>query len=143
MKELVERVWEDINQASPRHAELKMHAMLSVKADHALLQQVVINLISNAIKYSSKKEKPVVDISAEIKADDVVYKISDNGAGFDMAHAHKLFSVFQRLHLSSDFEGTGIGLAIVQRIISKHHGKVWAEARPGEGATFYFTLPRA
>jgi light-regulated signal transduction histidine kinase (bacteriophytochrome) len=109
--------------------------------DAHLLKQVMINLIANAVKYSSKKEMPVVEIASSKKDNQVIYSVKDNGAGFDMKYYDKLFAVFQRLHRPAEFEGTGVGLAIVQRIIMKHHGKVWAEGEVDKGATFYFSIP--
>jgi light-regulated signal transduction histidine kinase (bacteriophytochrome) len=110
-------------------------------ADHALMVHVMINLLSNSIKYSSTKEKPVVEITSTKKNGSVMYSIKDNGVGFDMQYEHKLFGVFQRLHSAEEFEGTGVGLAIVQRIIHKHEGTAWAKGVIGEGATFFFNLP--
>jgi PAS domain S-box-containing protein len=111
------------------------------KADYSLIIQVLINLISNAIKYSGKAEHPIVEISSSIADKEVIYCIKDNGVGFDMKYYGKLFDVFCRLHSDSEFEGTGVGLAIVKRIISKHDGRVWAEAEQGKGASFFFSLP--
>ena len=110
-------------------------------ADPAFLKQVWINLISNAIKFTSKKKNPEIKIGGKSENRTNTYFIKDNGAGFNQEYVHKLFGVFQRLHTSDDFEGTGIGLAIVQRIISRHGGKVWAEGKEGKGATFWFSLP--
>jgi PAS domain S-box-containing protein len=110
-------------------------------ADPTFLKQVWINLISNAIKFSSKKKGPKIKIGSRIENNTNTYFINDNGAGFNQEYAHKLFGVFQRLHKSEDFEGTGVGLAIVQRIIHRFDGKVWAESVEGKGATFYFSLP--
>ncbi|WP_434688166.1 AAA family ATPase [Pseudanabaena minima] len=111
------------------------------EADRSLLTQVWINLISNAIKYTGKIEDARIEIGWQIIDHENVYFIRDNGAGFDMKYADKLFGVFQRMHLEKDFEGTGIGLAIAQRIIQRHGGKIWAESKVNEGATFYFTIP--
>jgi len=108
--------------------------------DAALIKQVWINLISNAIKYTSKKNNRIINIGYKTEHDQNIYYVSDNGAGFNMEYYGKLFGVFQRLHSNKDFEGTGIGLAIVNRIINRHGGKVWAEGKVGEGATFYFSL---
>jgi signal transduction histidine kinase/Tfp pilus assembly protein FimT len=114
----------------------------SVKADQVMIKQVLMNLLSNAIKYSSKKAKPKIEIGSMDKDIKTIYYIKDNGAGFDMAYAHKLFGVFQRLHSQEEFEGTGVGLALVKRIIDKHKGDLWAEGEENAGATFYFSLPK-
>jgi light-regulated signal transduction histidine kinase (bacteriophytochrome) len=106
-----------------------------------LFNQVWINLISNAIKYSRKIENPKIEIYASANGAENTYYIKDNGAGFDMTYADRLFGTFQRLHDATAFEGTGVGLAIVKRIITKHGGNISADAKPEEGATFYFTLP--
>jgi signal transduction histidine kinase len=115
----------------------------AVKGDRALLKQVWLNLIGNALKYSAKTPQARVEIGTREEARENVYWVRDNGVGFDMRYAGKLFGVFQRLHRSEEFEGTGVGLAIVQRIVARHGGRVWAEAKPGEGACFWFSLPRA
>jgi light-regulated signal transduction histidine kinase (bacteriophytochrome) len=108
--------------------------------DPALVRQVWVNLLSNAIKYSAKRPQPRIEIGCTDQAGVHVYFVRDNGAGFDMRYAHKLFGVFQRLHLAEDYEGTGVGLAIAQRVVQRHGGRIWAEAEPERGATFYFTL---
>ena len=113
------------------------------QGDAALLRQVWINLVGNALKYSAKKADARVAIGGREESAQNVYWVRDNGAGFDMRYADKLFGVFQRLHRTEEFEGTGVGLAIVQRIVARHGGRVWAEAKPGEGACFSFSLPRA
>jgi PAS domain S-box-containing protein len=110
--------------------------------DYSLIKQVAVNLLSNAIKYSSKNPEPVIEIGSVIKEKEIVYYVKDNGVGFNMKYVHKLFGVFQRLHNLEEYDGTGVGLAIVKRIINKHGGKVWAESEQGKGATFYFTLPQ-
>ncbi len=110
--------------------------------DQSLIKQVWINLISNAIKYSGYKENTTIEITSHKTAASVIYKITDEGAGFDMAYYDKLFGVFQRLHSQEEFEGTGIGLAIVQKIINRHGGIVWAKSKLNEGTSFYFSLPR-
>lgn len=141
MNGLVEQAIREISQSASFHAEIKLHKLLPVKADYSLMLHVMINLIDNAVKYSSKKENPVVEIRSKLGKAKVIYSINDNGAGFDMDYVHKLFGVFQRLHSDDEFAGTGVGLAIVERIIHKHDGKIWAEGKVGEGATFYISLP--
>ena len=115
--------------------------MPEVYADSTYLKQVWINLISNAIKFSSKTPKPKIEFGGYTEGNFNVYFVRDNGVGFKPDYGHKLFGVFQRLHKADEFEGNGVGLAIVQRVIHRHKGKVWAEGKPGEGATFYFSLP--
>jgi signal transduction histidine kinase len=122
-------------------AKWKIDQLPNCYGDYHLIKQVMINLISNAVKYSSKKEEPVIEIGVQSRQGHQIYFVKDNGAGFDMKYVEKLFGVFQRLHRHTEFEGTGVGLATVHRIITKHHGKIWAEAALGEGAAFYFTIP--
>ena len=142
MNKLVEPIVADLVNATGTKAQITVHPLMPVNGDPVLLSQVYINLISNAIKYSAKKENPEVEIGSFEQDNDHVYFVKDNGAGFDMNYVHKLFGVFQRLHTHEEFEGTGVGLAIVQRIVVKHGGKVWAEGKIDEGATFYFSLPK-
>jgi signal transduction histidine kinase len=123
-------------------AELHLGALPKVKGDRVLLGQVWVNLLANAVKFSSKREHPVIEVSAISDEREHVYFVRDNGAGFDPRYRSKLFGVFQRLHNSSDFPGTGVGLALVERIVTRHGGRVWADGKPNEGATFYFTLPK-
>jgi PAS domain S-box-containing protein len=126
----------------PRHnASIEARNLEPVIADASLISHVLINLLSNAVKYSSRKPNPKIEIASQRHNGMVIYTFRDNGVGFDMKYADKLFGVFQRLHTDEEFDGTGVGLAIVQRIIHRHGGSVWAEARPDEGATFYFSLP--
>jgi PAS domain S-box-containing protein len=141
MHALVTEVLAELEKQAEHPAGIRLGLLHPATGDYALLKQVFINLISNAIKYSSKKEKPLIEISSDIKDKQVIYIIKDNGQGFDMRYASKLFGVFQRLHSNDEFEGTGVGLAMVQRIINKHGGSIQAEAELGKGATFSFTLP--
>ena len=108
--------------------------------DEALLKQVLVNLLDNALKYSARQEQPEVRVGAIRQAGETVYFVEDNGVGFAMDAAERLFSVFHRLHSDAEFPGTGVGLAIVKQIVERHGGRVWAEAAPGRGAKFYFTL---
>ncbi|MCE3294955.1 MAG: domain S-box protein [Crocinitomicaceae bacterium] len=142
MDDLMEGVLIDLEKSMKHHADIRISKMHPVYADYGLIHQVMFNLVTNAVKYSSKREKPLVEISSEEKDNEILFTVKDNGAGFNMQYADKLFGVFQRLHSQEEFQGTGVGLAIVQRIISRHGGKIWAEAKPDEGATFYFSLPK-
>ena len=107
-----------------------------------MIRQVFVNLLSNAIKFTRPKETGIIEIACMVKENQNIYYVKDNGIGFNMQYASKLFGVFQRHHTVDEFEGTGVGLAIVQRIIHRHGGQVWAEGKVNEGTTFYFTLPR-
>ena len=140
-KELVEGVLNEISQMMRNSPLIKIGELHNVTADYSLIRQVWFNLISNAFKYSSKKEVSVIEIFSEEKNGEIIFSVKDNGAGFDMKYAERLFGVFQRLHSQNEFDGTGVGLAIVHRIITKHKGKIWAEGKVNQGATFYFSLP--
>ncbi|AYB32673.1 sensor histidine kinase [Chryseolinea soli] len=141
MKELVNEVIHDIALSMPLDkTEIVIHDMPVVQGDNNMLKQVWTNLISNAVKYSQKKESPRVEIGARQEQDKLVFFVKDNGAGFDMKNYDKLFEIFQRLHSEKEFNGNGVGLAIVKRIVDKHNGKIWAESDPGKGSNFYFTL---
>ncbi|MCP9749656.1 PAS domain S-box protein [Ferruginibacter sp. HRS2-29] len=142
MNVLVADVVQDILQHSGFKAAINLADLLPVKGDRGLMQQVMFNLLSNAFKYSSKREKSVISVMSRVEKNNIVYSVTDNGAGFDMKYVHKLFGVFQRLHSEEDFTGTGVGLAIVKRIIQKHRGEVWAESEEGVRTTFYFSLPQ-
>ena len=137
MNVLVPEIFDGLNKTHNYNAEFKMNNLINIKADLTLMNQVISNLLSNALKYSAKKEKPVIEINSYIDKNKFVFFIKDNGAGFNMKYYDKLYGVFQRLHSSDEFEGIGVGLAIVKRIITKHGGEVWAEGKINEGATFY------
>ena len=141
MKELTEGAVREIGKSVEHKAEISIGKLPEVFADYALMHQVMINLISNAIKYSSKKPSPEISISCEEKNNEYIFSVQDNGAGFNMKYAGKLFGTFQRLHSDKDFEGVGIGLSLVKRIVHKHGGKVWASGETDLGATFSFSLP--
>ena len=126
-----------------RQVNVQIHPLPHVTADTALLRKVLLNLLGNAIKFTRPRAQALIEIDARLSGHEVVCSVKDNGVGFEPEYGHKLFGIFQRLHDSEEFEGTGIGLGIVKRSIDKHGGRVWAEGSPGAGATFYFTLPTA
>ncbi len=128
---------------SGRNIAWRCHRLPSVQGDPSMVKQVLVNLLSNAVKYTGRKDPAVIETGcARETEDEAVIYVRDNGAGFEMKYVHKLFGVFQRLHRSEDYEGTGVGLAIVRRIVNRHGGRVWAEGAPGQGATFYFALSK-
>jgi light-regulated signal transduction histidine kinase (bacteriophytochrome) len=142
---LVREAWEDLQpERDDRDVELHIGALPVAFGDARLVRQVLANLIGNAVKYTRGREHARVEIDHTVVAGgQAAYFVRDNGAGFDMRYADKLFRVFQRLHRAEEYEGTGIGLALAHRIVARHGGRMWAEATPGVGATFYFTLPIA
>ena len=129
------------DELTGRIVKINISDLPDAMGDENLINQVWVNLISNALKYSRNKEKAVIDIGGKVENGEVIFHIKDNGAGFDMKYADKLFGVFQRLHKASDFEGIGIGLANVNRIVMRHGGKCWADGEVGKGATFLFSVP--
>jgi len=139
MNELVHTVVDELVEMKGKSI-VKVHPLEKAQGDNALIKQVLVNLISNAFKYSTKKENPVIEIGSKSDDGEIQYYIKDNGVGFDMEYSNKLFGVFQRLHDPQEYQGTGVGLAIVKRIIIRHGGRVWAEGKEGVGATFYFSL---
>ena len=143
---IVDRSLEQLAPAlKGQQVEVVIGELPDAECDAALLEQVFVNLLSNAVKYSRKNEHARVEVGV-LETDPTegpAYFVRDNGAGFDMEYAGKLFGVFQRLHRSEDFEGTGVGLAIAHRIVERHGGRIWAEAKVDAGATFYFTLKGA
>jgi PAS domain S-box-containing protein len=142
MTKLAEEAAAECREATAsRSVEILVSALPATRGDLAMLRQVWLNLVSNAVKYSRAKDHAVVKITSRAADSEVTYEVEDNGVGFDMAHVGKLFGVFQRLHAAKDFEGTGVGLALVQRIVERHGGRVWAEGAVGKGATFRFSLP--
>jgi PAS domain S-box-containing protein len=141
MNNLVTVVLAEQFEAHKGKVKFNIGKLEQVKCDSNLMRHVITNLLSNAIKYSQRQPRPEVTIGSMKSGIEVIYFIKDNGVGFDMQYVDKLFGVFQRLHKSTEFEGTGVGLAIVQRVIAKHGGRVWAESELGKGATFYFSLP--
>ncbi|KAF1035345.1 MAG: Phytochrome-like protein cph1 [Herbaspirillum frisingense] len=141
MEDLVGQVIAGLRQENPA-VTFEVPPMDGVVANRGLITQVWENLLSNAVKFSSKSEQPRVHVTMQVAEEEIIYGVHDNGVGFDMRYAHKLFGTFQRLHRQEEYAGTGIGLALVQRIVIRHTGRVWAESKPKEGASFYFSLPR-
>jgi PAS domain S-box-containing protein len=145
MTKLFENVCEvETGTYSNKQIDLNINTLPNAMGDVALIKQVVVNLVSNAFKYSSKEDKIVINIGFDqIEENEVTYFVKDNGTGFKMEYHDKLFGVFHRLHSKNEFEGTGVGLAIVKRIINKHGGKIWAESEEGKGSTFFFSMPNS
>lgn len=143
MNKMVDQLIKEAKSRSetPEKISISHDLLFDGVGDKVLIEQVWTNLLENAVKFSSKKEASIIHISSYREGGLVVYVVKDNGCGFNQQYAKKLFTVFQRLHAPDDFEGTGIGLAMIERIIQRHSGKVWAEGIEGEGATFYFSLP--
>lgn len=141
MNLITEKIFLELTQSLINPPKLNAVNLPSIKADKVLITQVWDNLISNAIKYSSKTKNAEITIGVTRGSTKITYFIKDNGVGFDMKFADKLFELFSRLHSDSEYVGTGVGLSLVKRIIAKHRGKIWAESTPGEGSTFYFSLP--
>jgi light-regulated signal transduction histidine kinase (bacteriophytochrome) len=139
---LIEELTKEVKRNEPqRDISFHLHPAPNAVADPVLIRQVWINLILNAVKYTAKTPQTVIEIGGKQTEEFNIYHIKDNGIGFDMEYYDQLFGVFKRLPGSEQFEGAGVGLANVHRIILRHGGKVWAESKPGEGATFYFSLP--
>src|SRR5581483_11527151 len=131
----------ELRQQEPeRRVDVRIEEGLRAEADGALITVALANLIGNAWKFTARTESARIEFGARHGAAGLVFFVRDNGAGFDMAYAHKLFGVFQRLHRQEDFPGTGVGLATVNRIVRRHGGRIWAESRPGQETTFFFTL---
>ena len=144
MAGLVGDVWKEIRNANKgRKITFKTADIVPAAGDRTLVRQVLVNLLGNAVKFTRHRKQGVIEMSCRPEGDKIVYCIKDNGAGFDMEYCDKLFGVFQRLHSQEEYEGTGVGLAIVQRIILRHGGIAWAHGETDKGASFYFTLPQS
>jgi light-regulated signal transduction histidine kinase (bacteriophytochrome) len=143
MQALFQEVCDECSAQVPeRHLVFTLLPLPMASGDPMLLRQVMVNLVSNAIKYSGPRDPAEIEIGCRSEDREHIYWVKDNGVGFDMKYAQKLFGVFQRMHTQDEFEGTGVGLAIVERVISRHGGRVWAEAGVGQGTTIFFALPR-
>jgi two-component system cell cycle sensor histidine kinase/response regulator CckA len=143
MDNLVKSALTELQETYPgRTVQWNLHPLPWAEGDKALLRQVWVNLLANALKFTRPRQVAVIEVGSRTEGEEDVYYVKDNGVGFDMQYAHKLFGVFQRLHKEKDFEGTGVGLALVHRIVHRHGGRVWAAGKVKEGATFYFSLPR-
>jgi light-regulated signal transduction histidine kinase (bacteriophytochrome) len=139
---LIREVWEELIALTPnRRLGLKIGEIPQGRGDRGLIKQVLVNILSNAVKFTRGREEALIEAGGYRKGGEIVYYVRDNGIGFDMQYHDKLFGVFQRLHSADEFEGTGVGLAIVQRIIHRHGGRIWAEGEIDRGACFSFSLP--
>jgi two-component system sensor kinase len=144
MEDLAKSVFGEVQSANQEHhVLLKLHALRPAFGDRAMIRKVLHSLISNAFKFTRPKADPAIEIGFKDGGNQHTYYVRDNGVGFDMEYSNKLFGVFQRLHGVDEFEGAGVGLALVQRIVLRHGGRVWAEGTVDEGAAFFFTLPKA
>lgn len=141
MNELVESICLEVKRGIPeKNILFKKNDLPAAKADKSMLRQVWLNLVSNAVKFSMRREKIEIEVGFSLQEGEDVYWIKDNGVGFDMKYLDKLFGVFQRLHSEEEYEGTGVGLSLIKRIIERHGGRIWAKGLPNEGASFFFTL---
>jgi len=141
MAKLTKDVYDELKETTPeRKIQLEIKDLPAAHGDPSMIHQVLVNLLSNAIKFTRPKENAAIEVGGRKEGNENIYYVKDNGVGFDMQYVNKLYGVFQRLHSAEEFEGTGVGLAIVQRIVHKHGGKVWAEGKVNDGAVFYFTL---
>lgn len=142
LESIFQNVFNDLKQSSKdRNIVLEMEPLPKVYADRTLIQQVISNLLTNSFKFTAPRENALIKVGFKVGKNEYIYYVKDNGVGFNMKYSSKLFGLFQRLHGQNEFEGTGVGLSIVQRIIRRHGGDVWAEGKVNEGATFYFSLP--
>ncbi|MBA7532791.1 Adaptive-response sensory-kinase SasA [subsurface metagenome] len=142
MNDLLKETWNESKSYSPeRKIRINIDTLPPLYGDRNMVRQILVNLLSNALKFTKFKKESTIEVGFEKKNSEIIYFVKDNGVGFDMQYAGKLFNVFQRLHDESEFKGTGVGLAIVRRIIQRHGGKVWTESKVNKGATFYFTIP--
>ena len=142
MEALVKNVFGELKSSIHKNIVLEVKSLPPAYGDRILIKQILINLLSNSIKFTKPGETPVIEVGSENGIDETIYYVRDHGVGFDMKYVNKLFGLFQRLHSQEEFEGTGVGLSIVQRIIRRHGGRVWGEGKVYGGATIYFTLPK-
>ncbi len=142
MENLARAIFEELRSDAPQgKLKMKINTVPSAFGDESLIREVLTNFISNAIKFSKNEKSPVIEVGGKLENNENIYYVKDNGAGFDMKYSDKLFGVFQRIPSQQEFEGTGVGLAIIQRIIHRHARRIWAEGKVNKGATFYFALP--
>ena len=142
MFRLAQEAFQEACESAPRAPELKLELLPEACGDASLMKLVWSNLLANAVKFSSTRQRAVIEVCAREEGAETIYSVRDNGVGFDMRYHDKLFGMFQRLHPEGEFPGTGVGLAMVQRAVARHGGRVWGESVAGEGATFYFSLPK-
>jgi len=143
MDAVVREVWKEVETIDPeRNMKLTVRDLPAAYGDRTLIKQVYANLLGNAVKFTKYRDPALIETGGYVEGNENVYYIKDNGVGFEMEYYDKLFGIFQRLHKAEEFEGTGVGLATVERIVHRHGGRAWAEGKVNEGATFYFTLPR-